>query len=76
MVKFVYVIIHYDAYYIVFEFDYWAMKLFFRSQFCDQSFFGHCSGSKWMLNILSGKCLTFVHLRKLCKSLKYFHFLS
>ncbi|CAA0362055.1 unnamed protein product [Arabidopsis thaliana] len=23
------------------------------------------SGSKWMLNILSGKCLTFVHLRKL-----------
>ena len=39
MVKFVYVIIHYDAYYIVFEFDYWAMKLFFRSQFCDQSFF-------------------------------------
>lgn len=35
--------------------------------------FTSCSGNKWILNILSGKCYIFAPLQKLCKFLTFIH---
>lgn len=46
-----------------------TFMIFFKCFYCCN---GHCSGNKWILNTLYGKCFIYAHHQKLCKfSLKY-----
>lgn len=46
----------------------WLLHLLFFFPLCN--FIIHCSGNKWILNTLSGKCFIYVHHQKLCKYIK------